>query len=329
MVTVIVIARNNEKTLVECLRSVESQFRDNNRWELIVVDGDSEDDTWNRAKNYLKRSAEYAYQVIINKEKSYAWSWNRGLEYARGDNILVVDADTVLPPAYIKKALKILQNRSDAGAVGGDIEYQYPGKENGMLSKLYRHTNDFHDFPQGGPSSEGIAEHPACPLYRRVLFEQLGQMDVSLQSFVELEFHHRISESGWKLWFNPELKVIKYAPRSFARLLGKITENYRQVAGLKHRGLEKFYHGHAIRPIIWGGSGIVLLILAFFNSVFAWLFLLFLLAWVGQLFFRFKSHILEDSKSAQYRLQVFYWVLVIRLVKMAGLLKGFIKNRFF
>ena len=95
LVSVIVPTRNNERTIEECLASVRRQTHP--RVELIVVDNASHDVTWAVAERLADR-------VIAGGPERSAQR-NIGIEAARGEWVLWLDSDMVLPPDTIERAL--------------------------------------------------------------------------------------------------------------------------------------------------------------------------------------------------------------------------------
>jgi glycosyltransferase involved in cell wall biosynthesis len=78
--SVIVITRNEERNIVECLESV--------RWasEVIVVDGESEDKTAELARRFTGK-------VFVRKWEGYGASKNFALEHCTSEWVLWLDAD--------------------------------------------------------------------------------------------------------------------------------------------------------------------------------------------------------------------------------------------
>jgi len=89
--SVIVPTLNEEKSIPGLLRSIMAQGR--RPLEVIVVDGGSTDRTVELAK-------EMGAKVIV-QPSNQAKARNIGAEVARGDFLLFLDADTVLPPDFM------------------------------------------------------------------------------------------------------------------------------------------------------------------------------------------------------------------------------------
>lgn len=105
LVTVVVPTRDNERTLAACLASVRAQ--DHPEVELLVVDNHSTDATPSIAQRYADRF------VTAGPERSA--QRNRGIQLARGEWLLWLDSDMVLPPDAVRQALLAAATTGAAG----------------------------------------------------------------------------------------------------------------------------------------------------------------------------------------------------------------------
>ncbi len=103
MITAIVLAKNEEKNIEECLTGLE--------WcdELIVIDDESEDKTAEIAK-------EKGAKVITQSLSSdFAAQRNFGLQKAKGDWILFIDADERVTNELVFEIKEAVKNQEFAG----------------------------------------------------------------------------------------------------------------------------------------------------------------------------------------------------------------------
>ena len=98
-ISVIVIARNEEKNLHDCLKTVD--------WvdEIIVVDDGSEDKTVEIAKNYGAR-------VFEKTGGSFSELRNKGAKESYGEWLLYIDADEKVTPLLREEIKSKIQARS-------------------------------------------------------------------------------------------------------------------------------------------------------------------------------------------------------------------------
>lgn len=105
LVTVVVPTRNNHRTIEACLASVRAQTH--LPLELIVVDNHSSDDTADVARRFAD------VVRIAGPERSA--QRNVGIESARGEWILWLDSDMVIPPNTVAVALATARTTGAAG----------------------------------------------------------------------------------------------------------------------------------------------------------------------------------------------------------------------
>lgn len=125
-VSAIVIARNEAQRIERCLASL--------RWadELIVLDGESSDDTAAIATRCGAR-------VVVHRFDDFARQRNRGIDAARGDWILQVDADEEVP-AELEREI-----RATIGSVAAEAAYAIP-RRNHVFGGWVRHGGQWPDW---------------------------------------------------------------------------------------------------------------------------------------------------------------------------------------
>lgn len=135
LVTVSVIAYNEERHLLACLWSL-SEMQCNYPVEIIGVDNDSTD-----------RTAEIFQAVGIqhHTERQHSCGFARqcGLNHARGKYHLNIDADTMYPPLYVESMVNTLLQE---GVVGVCSSWSYmPDKAHSRFGlKCYEAARDFY-----------------------------------------------------------------------------------------------------------------------------------------------------------------------------------------
>lgn len=92
-VSVIIPAYNEEKNIPKLVKSIREQDEEN--YEIIIVDNNSKDNTFNVAK----RIADKAYKC---KEQGISPARNFGAKNAKGDILVFVDADCVVEKGWLK-----------------------------------------------------------------------------------------------------------------------------------------------------------------------------------------------------------------------------------
>ena len=139
LVTVSVIAYNEEKNLLACLWSL-SEMKCKYPIEIIGVNNDSQDKTEDIFK---------AVGLPYYNEYQHSCGYARkcGLEHAKGKFHINIDADTLYPPKYVEIMVDSLIK---PGVVAASSLWSYiPDKDHSWIGlKLYEFTRDCHLFIQ-------------------------------------------------------------------------------------------------------------------------------------------------------------------------------------
>ncbi len=110
VVSILIPARNEEYNIGDCLKYLISQSYNN--IEIIVLDDNSEDNTYASAK----KTSEGDYRIRIIKGKSLpegwlgkSWACKQLADNSSGDYLLFIDADVRLMNAAVESAVKAIQ----------------------------------------------------------------------------------------------------------------------------------------------------------------------------------------------------------------------------
>ena len=111
LVSVLIPARNEEVNIKRCLYSLIDQSYKN--LEIIVLDDDSDDQTYNIVKDVSKNFS--SIKLIKGERKSNGWTgknWacHQLSKFAKGDFLLFIDADTKLQKNTISETVSEMNN---------------------------------------------------------------------------------------------------------------------------------------------------------------------------------------------------------------------------
>ena len=112
-VSVVVITLNEEHDLPHILGDLERQTV--KKFEVIVVDSKSTDDTVEVARSFMDR---LSLRIIEMSDRGVSLGRNTGASQARHERLLFLDADTRLDSDFLEKAIEELKiNRLQVGGV--------------------------------------------------------------------------------------------------------------------------------------------------------------------------------------------------------------------
>lgn len=138
-ISAVVLAKNNEKTIYNTLKSLES-FND-----VVVYDNGSVDETMNIAKSFPN------VNLIEGEFRGFGWSKNKAASYAKNDWILIIDSDEVIDSellAELKSKLleKTCVYKLNFKAFYKNIQVKHCGWNNQKIKRLYnRATTSYND----------------------------------------------------------------------------------------------------------------------------------------------------------------------------------------
>lgn len=179
MVSFIIPAHNEEALLGRTLESISLAARKIAiPFEIIVVDDASEDQTAE-----IARTA--GATVVSVQLRQISAVRNAGARCAKGDVLIFVDADTVLPPRTLQGALKAL----DRGAVGGGAMIDFDDKPavwSGLLIRMWCALSRAMHWAAG------------CFVFvRRDAFEQVGGFDENYFAGEEIVLSDQLKRLGY------------------------------------------------------------------------------------------------------------------------------------
>lgn len=220
-VSVLVPVRNEQRYIERCLESLAAQDYPRNRFEVLVIDGQSTDATKPLINRFAFEST-MELRLLQNPQLRPAYALNIGLNEARGDVIVRVDGHAAVAPDFISSSVAALE-RTRADCVGGVIASEgdsYVGRAI-ALAMSSRFGVGGASFRVGG---EGQADTVAFGAYRREVFDRIGNFAEDIDKGEDDEFNYRLRDAGGTIMLVPAIHA-RYTVR------GGIPGLWRQYAG--------------------------------------------------------------------------------------------------
>ncbi len=122
-ISIIIPAYNEEKRIRNCLKSILSQ--DNSLlFEVIVVNNASCDNTIEVIK-----SINFPIKIVEEPKQGLTIARNSGAKVAKGDLLVFLDADVILPNNWLKNICGIFKNNPRLVCISGPYKfYDLPSK---------------------------------------------------------------------------------------------------------------------------------------------------------------------------------------------------------
>lgn len=187
-ISVIVPVYNEEKNIRFLIERLLCLNYPKNKYEIIIVDNNSEDKTAEIIKEF---------QVVYlceKKQSSYAVR-NKGIKESKGDILAFIDGDCIPDKDWLKNAITHFINE-DVDIIAGNIILSDNGDSNNYLVKLYQ-------LLKMGERNKNSEREGKCSggnlIVKRKVFRKVGLFDEGLISGGDVEWTKRATNNEFKL----------------------------------------------------------------------------------------------------------------------------------
>lgn len=225
LVSIIIPNKDHVDDLSRCVESIINLSTYDN-YEIVIVENNSE--TAEIRTYYEEISRHPRVQVVEYKgDFNYSKINNFGVQYAKGEYLLLLNNDTeVITPDWMEELL-MYALRKDVGAVGAKL--YYPDKtiqHAGIVIGLGAHRTAGHThyrIPEANVGYMGrlcyaqdvTAVTGACMMVSKALYEELGGLDESFTvALNDVDFCLRVREKGFLNIFTPFAELYHYESKS-------------------------------------------------------------------------------------------------------------------
>lgn len=214
LISVIVPVRNEARCIRQTLDQLLGQHYDPDRFEVIVADGESSDET-----PMIIREMQADHRNLLLLTNPRRWSSagrNLGVRAARGEIVVVVDGHCdVDSPDYLMNLADAFE-RSGADCVGRpqplDVRAASPLQKAIAAARSSRLGHNPASFIYSS-AERFVPSKSVAVAYRRSVFETVGYFDENFDACEDVELNHRIDRAGLRCFFTPRARV-RYYPRS-------------------------------------------------------------------------------------------------------------------
>lgn len=216
-VSVIVPCRNERGFIERCLETVFAQTWPASRFEVVVVDGMSDDGT----RDILTRLADghQNLRVVDNPRLTAPTAMNVGLDAAGGDFIVRVDAHAAIPQDYVETGVRYLEEHPEVWCVGGPrsrVGEGAAGELVGALSSSIFTTGNTH---KRVGRYEGPTDQVAYPVWRREVFDEIGRFDEDMVRNQDDDIDVRVLNAGGIIYQLQKLRATYFVRSNISKTL--------------------------------------------------------------------------------------------------------------
>ena len=221
--SLIIATYNRAEQLMVTLDSVARQTLSADRWECIVVDNNSKDDTRQRVNVFAAEHPQLNIVYHLEQNQGLSYARNAGIAKAQGDIIAFVDDDERIVPEFVEAYVELFDSKADAMSAGGKIVAEYP---TGRPEWMSRYTEQPKANPMDFGSEVKLFPKRRIPgggnmAMRRSVFEEVGVFNTNLGRTggrliggEESELFERMAERGMACYYVPRAVMYHIIPES-------------------------------------------------------------------------------------------------------------------
>jgi succinoglycan biosynthesis protein ExoA len=254
-VSVIVPCRNERDHIESCVQSILAQEPPPGEFEVIVVDGISDDGT----RDTLDRLAQEdpRLRIITNPARVTPCGMNAGIRESRGRWIAIMGAHNRYAPDYLRCSVEVLEE-TGADNVGGSMIFEPTSPLQHAIAAAHHSSFSVGGAKWHNPTYEGPADTVFGGVYRREVFDRIGLFDEELVRNQDDELNLRLMRAGGKIWQSPRIKSWYKSRGSLVSLF----RQYMQYGYWKVRVIQKHKLPASARHLVPGGFVLSIIILS-------------------------------------------------------------------
>ncbi len=244
-VEIIILSWNGREDTLECLASLEKIAYDNYR--ITVVDNGSSDGLESEIKRRFPQ-INYIYSPVnLRFAGGNNLALKQGLD-SNTDYFLLLNNDTTVDTGFLREMVKAGQADARIGLVGAKMYYYdqpdtiwFAGGTADIRRAYMRHRGiGKRDDGSFDKAEEMTFLNGACLLIKSQVLREIGLLDEDYYLYGEdLDYCLRAAKAGWKLYYQPSVKIwhkvsrsspplkkLKYRYQSWFKLMNKHTAWY-------------------------------------------------------------------------------------------------------
>ena len=324
LITVGIVAKNEERYIDETLRGIINQSIDTSLIEIIVVDGNSSDRTREIAENILSMS-NVDYKVLNEKDFGfYGLCFSRNLVIDNSSKtteyIAYTDADCIVEKNWLKTLYQHIKESAEDVAGAGGPRLVAPTKDRKELVINNFLTSNIASGGNPAFSKRNVAYLDSIPNYNSIYKKDIiskFRYDDSLIISDDNELNLRLKKAGYRFIYAGDAEVYHRETNSIVEF-GKNMRNY----GVNITNTIKKHRLFKIKPFISLIFVLYLIFLVPLYLIVGWLILIPIV-----LYFLFATIIFAEiafKTKTVYSLMIFVLLPVQHIAYAYGMIYNFL-----
>lgn len=215
-ISVIICTYNREKYLPEALQSLLEQDFDKTRFETIVVNNNSKDNTAKVCLDFITAHPDYQFYYYNEMEQGSSPARNKGARHAKGSLLIFMDDDAVAEKDFLKNTWRFHTGHPDIQGFGGRIIPRYiPAEPKWMSHYVSALVGNFDYAPAVVEFSLNKYPLESNMAVTKKAFDEIGGFNTALPGVKGTlritgegkDFYFRLKEKGHRVFYVPDMVV--------------------------------------------------------------------------------------------------------------------------
>ncbi len=213
-ISLVICTYNRCRYLPEALESIRLQTLEAAKFELIIVDNNSTDDTAVISQNFIKANPALLVRYCLETNKGLSFARNRGIAEATSPIVNYVDDDAILSPEYLEQMLAFFKQQPQAIGAGGKIIPKYEdGQEPAWMSKYLHGFIGKLDFGDKLiPFNDSMKYPVGCNMaYKKQVLQKAGGFNNALEFRSDDKYiYYEVKKLSSEVYYVPGAWVYHY-----------------------------------------------------------------------------------------------------------------------
>lgn len=219
-VSVVIPCFNEERQIARVIERLAEQY-DRDRFEILVVDGRSTDGTRTVLADCVARLAPLRVELVDNPTRHIPNALNLGIEAARGEVIVRMDAHSLPSDNYVRSCVGLLRQEGiDVVGMPWRISAGAQTSIGKAIALAVAHPFGIGDARYRLAKSGEAREVDTVPfgVFRKSVWQKLGGFNEALLANEDYDFNYRVRLSGGRILLDTTAHSVYFARPTLSEL---------------------------------------------------------------------------------------------------------------
>lgn len=220
IVSVGIVAYNEEKTLPRLLEDLCNQDYPHDKIEILLIDSMSTDNTRKIMMDFQQQDYGFrGVKVLDNPQKILPCGCNVMLTHYTGESIVRIDAHASVPCDFLSKNVKVLNSGEDVcgGQRPNIIDDDTLWKKTLLIAEQSMFGSSI--APYRHQVKKSYVSSVFHGMYRRKVYDTVGLYNELLMRTEDNDMSYRIRQAGFRICYSPEIISYQHTRNTLKKML--------------------------------------------------------------------------------------------------------------